>query len=317
MDARNSSPALALALILTAACTAVPRPETGAAPASPPPTTPAVEAPSEQEAPSEPESVVPEPLAERFCAAVHTLQAERRKACCGTAAESLAEVCVRHLSPALRRGTVTLDAAAVDRCAADTAVELEGCGWVRPLLPKPAAACAGLLQGTLAAGSACASSLECADGLYCRGLSQEGPGRCAAPAAARAPCEAPADNLAAFTASRGDPRHRECDGQCVRGRCLPFAAAGEPCSGRASCRPGLNCLDGRCADRPLPAIGEPCAGGAGCGDGYCRDGVCAPVKERGEPCRLPFECRAMACEKPAGSTDGVCGDPCGAASGSR
>lgn len=293
MDAWKSPLALAVVLILTAACTAAPRPVTG--PDSEP----------------EPEPVVAEPLAERLCAAIHALPAARRNACCNTSTASLAKLCVAHLSMALQRAAVTLDAAAVDRCAADTERELAGCGWVTPLLPKPAQSCAGLLQGTLPAGSACASSLECADGLYCRGLSANGPGQCSAPAAARAPCATPEDNLATFTASRDDPRHRECEGHCVRGRCLPFAEAGELCAARSSCRPGLNCLAGRCADRPMAAIGEPCTGGGDCAQGFCQDGVCAAFKERGAPCRLPFECRGRVCEKAAGAAQGVCGDPCG------
>lgn len=303
MDAWKSSRALIVVLVLTAACTAAPRPETAPEPA--------MTATPESE--PEPAAFVAEPLAERYCAAVHALPAARRKACCHAAAASLADVCVRHLSEALRRGTVTLDAAAIDRCAADTERELAGCGWVTPLAPKPAPSCAGLLRGTLAQGGACDSSLECADGLYCRGLALDSPGQCSAPAAARAPCETPADNLAAFTAAGDDPRHRACDGRCAMGLCLPFAEDGEPCPARSACRPGLNCLDGRCADRPLPALGEPCAGGSGCESGFCQDGVCGAFKERGAPCRQPFECRGRVCEKPRGAAEGVCGDPCGSA----
>jgi len=33
-------------------------------------------------------------------------------------------------------------------------------------------------------------------------------------------------DLAAFARAKDDPRHPTCDGLCIRGQCLPFAAAG-------------------------------------------------------------------------------------------
>ena len=80
MDVGNSSGVAltVLILVLSAGCTAAPRPRTApeAAPA------------------------VAEPLARSLCAAIHALPAERRKACCNTSGVSLADFCVLELSAA-------------------------------------------------------------------------------------------------------------------------------------------------------------------------------------------------------------------------
>jgi hypothetical protein len=254
-------------------------------------------------------------LARRLCDILHEQPARRRGECCGaTAAASLAPACAREVTAALGRGTVTLDAAAVERCAAETTRQLDGCGWVRPQLPPLPPACGGLVAGSLPAGRSCRSSLECAEPLYCRGLSPARPGTCGRPALARERCENLADNLAAFTRAGDDPRHRPCAGRCVRGQCLPFVAAGGTCTASPACAPGLNCLAGRCADRPLPAVGEPCPGKTLCAAGaFCQAGRCVAIKQAGEPCVLPIECRALACTRVPGARTGACADPCATA----
>jgi hypothetical protein len=252
----------------------------------------------------------PDPLARRLCDALHALPAERKNQCCGTGSSHLANVCSEELSVSLRTGAVGLDAAAIDRCAAETSRQLEGCDWVTPLAPSLPEACQGLVRGRLKPGARCRSSLECGDGLYCRGVSPTAEGVCAAPAAPRTRCEVPADNLAAFARARDDARHPSCDGLCLKGQCLPFAAAGGTCTSGAQCLPGLHCIGGRCEDRPLPKRGEPCLGKT-CGAGaFCDAGRCAALKGEGAPCALPFECRALACVTSPAAKVGKCGAPC-------
>jgi hypothetical protein len=253
-------------------------------------------------------------LARRLCDALHTLPAQRRKECCPQASEiSLAEVCTSELTAALKRGSVTLDAEAIGRCEAATARRLEGCDWVTPVQPPLPEECSALIRGRLAAGTACVSSLECADGLFCRGAASVRAGVCAPPAPARAPCAVPFDNLASFARGQDDPRHRDCEGRCFKGQCYPPALVGQECISTAFCQTGLSCVGGRCREKqPLPRVGEACAKTTGCSAGaYCADeGVCALLKGVGEPCSGSFECRAFGCLKPEGAATGVCADPC-------
>jgi hypothetical protein len=255
----------------------------------------------------------PDPLARRLCETLHTLPATRKGQCCGTTPSSLADACGQELSASLRRAAIALDAAAIDRCAAETSRRLEGCDWVTPLTPPLPDACRGLVRGRLEAGARCRSSLECLDGLTCRDVSPIKDGVCARPVAARSRCEVPADNLASYARATDDPRHPACDGLCVKGQCLPFTPAGGACASGAQCVRGLQCIAGRCQDRPLPKAGESCAGNTVCGIGAsCQRGVCAALKGEGAPCTLPTECRSMACAMAPGAKTGTCGAPCGA-----
>jgi hypothetical protein len=266
---------------------------------------------------SAPQATAPDPVARRLCDALHALPARRKAECCGASAESLADLCASEVTASLRRGAVTVDGAAVDRCGAETARDLEGCGWVAPQPPPLPAACRVLVQGTLAAGASCRSSLECREGLFCRGAGPETPGTCARPAPARTRCEVPADNLASYVRAGDDPRHPACDGLCIKGECLPFAPAGASCASSSGCVPGLHCVVGVCQDRELPKVGEACAGRTSCGAGaFCQDGRCRPQKAAGEACTLSSECRALACVKAKGATVGKCGEPCGPSRGS-
>jgi hypothetical protein len=254
-----------------------------------------------------------DPIAARLCHALHGLPAARRAECCGRAGANLAGLCAAELSASLRRGAVAIDGAGVEQCTADATRELAGCDWVSPRPPKPPDSCTRTIAGQRDRGSACHSSLECRDGLHCRGAQPERPGICVAPSPPHARCEVPADNLAAFTGLRGDPRHRECDGLCLKGQCLPLAEAGAPCSSSAACAPGLHCIAGRCEARGFPQIGEPCAENTPCETGaYCSSGRCAAVKQAGEPCSVPSECRGLACEKRPGAAVGTCAGRCGA-----
>lgn len=257
-----------------------------------------------------------DPLAKRLCDVLHALPAKRKQECCGTAVASLADLCTQELTASVRRGTVTLDSAGIDRCGVEAERQLAGCAWVTPLAPSRPAACGGLIGGKLRSGASCRSSLECGDGLFCRGLSPAGAGVCQPPAEASARCEAPADNLAAFARAKNDPRHAECKGRCVKGKCVPPTPAGEACVSSVLCAAGMNCIAGRCQALPLPTLGASCAGKTSCDAGaFCDAGSCRAVKEAGERCSMPFECRALACAKPKGQDTGTCADPCPAVGG--
>jgi hypothetical protein len=294
LDRRATAFALALALIAARAPGRAAEPE------------------ATSEAGAAPEAGAAEPLARRWCEVMHALPAERKGECCGTTPGSLAEPCTGALGAALRRGALSIDAAALERCAAEASRELEGCGWVGPRPPKPPSACTTLIEGKLESGGSCRSSLECLDGLYCRGATAEGVGVCAAPATPGGRCAAPADNLAAFSGLRDDPRHPECRGLCIKGQCLAFAGAGGACPSSAICGHGLRCIAGRCQEPPRRKIGESCEGHAACDEGtYCSAGRCAPVKGGGETCSLPAECGGLACERSRNADTGTCADPCG------
>jgi hypothetical protein len=258
----------------------------------------------------------PDPLAQRLCDAIHTLPVKRKSECCpGEGSSNLAPLCAQELSASIRRGAVRVDAAGIDRCTQETSSELEGCGWVNPTLPPLPHGCDGLVQGTLPAGAKCESSVECADGLHCKSVTPLAPGICSAPSAARTSCEVPADNLVTLLRTRTDPRHPECQGRCVRGECLPFVEAGGACAASATCASGLNCIAGHCEKNPLPKAGEPCPGKTACDTGaYCSpEGRCVALKNAGESCSQPFECRGLACAKAPGEKSGKCGEPCGSA----
>jgi hypothetical protein len=299
------------AAVLFALCTA-----TGRADAPAP--RPGPEPPRSSPAKARPAGANALPLAQRLCDALHALPAKRKSECCGASAASLAELCSAELGDSLRRGASGLDAAAVLRCAQETARQLEGCDWVTPLSPPLPDACRNLVQGKLKAGSACRSSLECPDGLRCRGVGPDQNGVCAGPAAARTRCEVSADNLATFARAKDDPRHRECDGLCIKGECLPFTPTNGTCQSSAQCTPGLHCVAGRCQDRPLPKLGESCAANTSCAAGSsCQEGECRRLKNAGEACTRPAECRALACEKASGAVSGKCGEPCAPARAAR
>lgn len=247
----------------------------------------------------------PDPLAARACAALQALPAQRKQACCGTGGGDLSAICTAELAAAVARGAVKLDRARVDACAAASATALDGCGWVGPLLPKPPVECATLVEGALAAGKQCRSSLECSDGLYCRGVTPGGTGTCAAPAEPGGRCENPADNLVSFTRAKDDPRHPVCRGACLKGQCLALIDEGGACPSSAACANGLHCKDGHCTRDALPKLGEACSASAECGDGsICAEGRCATPKDGGATCKLPFECRSLEC------SNGTCADVC-------
>ncbi len=252
-----------------------------------------------------------EKLSQRLCDALQSLPETRKAQCCGTSPSGgLAGACARELRRSLGDDAVTLDPAAVDRCAAESSRELKGCDWVTPYLPRVPASCRGIVHGRLEAGARCRSSLECRDGLHCLGSGPTVPGLCAPPSVPGAACGGAPDTLATYARqSDSDTGHPECAGFCLRGRCVGFAPPGGACSSDRHCAPGSHCASRRCVEGPSPALGEPCGGSTCASDLACIDGRCSEAKKAGELCTHPFECQA-ACLSPAADKPGTCGMKC-------
>src|SRR5581483_11578874 len=219
----------------------------------------------------------PEALSHRLCDAVQTLPETRKAQCCRTSASpALAAECARELGRALRDHAVALGAAEVDRCAADSRRQVTGCDWVTPYLPAIPASCRDVVRGRLDAGAHCRSSLECRDGLFCRGGGPSAAGVCASPGGPGAACGGALDTLATYTRQTDvDARHPECDGFCLKGRCIGSVALGGECSSDRQCAPGAHCTSRRCVDGPRPKLGEACDGTSCDGALVCVDGRCA------------------------------------------
>ena len=207
-------------------------------------------------------SAAPDRLGERLCNALQGLPERRKAQCCGASSGGgLAAECARELGRSLRSGAVGLDPGDVDRCTAESARELEGCDWVTPYLPRTPESCRGILQGRLERGAQCRSSLECRDGLRCRGNGPTVPGVCAPPGVRGAACTDAADTLATYARQpEYDPRHPECDGFCLRGRCAALTKLGGACSSDRQCAPGNHCASRRCVEGSPPGLGEACDG---------------------------------------------------------
>jgi hypothetical protein len=259
-----------------------------------------------------PLEVTPEPLAVRFCAAIHDLPLARKAACCRSQpGGSLAGECTRTLSAALADGAVTLDAAKVAACEAAVANQLSGCDWVRPLVPASPSACGDVVRGRLSADAACRSSLECGDGLTCLGATASTRGVCSEPLATGLPCSVGLDVFAAYTRQTSSDRdHPACQGVCRSGRCQDLVTAGGACVAHAQCGVDGLCAGGRCVAGPPPPVGAACAGNLCAGDAICAAGTCQPLLPAGATCTGPFDCRG-ACLKAPGAATGVCGMQCG------
>jgi hypothetical protein len=241
----------------------------------------------------------PDPLAKRFCDAVYTLPAQRTAECCEAGAApkpspiplALGGQCVRVLSYALSTNAVRLAPADVDACAAAIAQATVGCDWVTLTLTVPIPpACEGILAGQLPEKAPCRSSLECAAGLRCQGLSAIVPGVCGPPRPPGQECNLAIDSFAALT--RQDhyaSAHAECDGTCSGKRCTAALPEGGACKDDAPCGK-LRCEGGKCTAAPLPGAGQACS--SVCAYGLrCLGGKCAAPKAEGGACETGAECR--------------------------
>ena len=253
----------------------------------------------------------PDPLAMRFCEAVQALPERRRAECCSSVRTGIAPVdaCVRTLSYALAQRALTLDAADVERCEGAMKKATEACDWVTPWAIKISPVCQEILKGKLAEKETCRSSLECAAGLRCQGLSATDLGACGPPRPARLQCGVGIDTLAAFTRQdHVDREHAECEGRCVRRQCDDAIALGAACQSDSQCGK-QRCVAGKCAEGQLPALGAACPAGACAPGAGCVSGVCVAPKAEGAACGSTAECRGECVTEDAGAA-GTCAKRC-------
>ena len=242
----------------------------------------------------------------------YALPARRAGECCGAASRigaTFADQCVRVLSYAMGANAVKVAPASVDACAEAMAKATSGCDWVTltnrvPLPP----ACDGILEGQLHEKAQCRSSLECAAGLRCLGLSAIDLGVCGPPRPTRGECNLAIDTLASFTRQDHYGRaHPECEGYCAGKRCQAALPEGGACKADAACGK-LRCEAGKCTSAPLPGAGEACS--AECAYGLrCIGGKCAAPRGEGEACKGDVECRGR-CVPGDGGAGGTCAKTC-------
>jgi hypothetical protein len=161
------------------------------------------------------------------------------------------------------------------------------------------AACAGVVEGLLASGQSCESSLDCPAGLACLGQKGAPPGVCKARLDAGSACD---DELlggshfyAAATASRSScAAGLHCSAAGGELVCAKDAGDGAKCAGTdpGECGPGLRCSLSRCAAETRAALGQSCAVVNDCAIGlFCSSGKCALKKAAGAACKVSSECR--------------------------
>jgi hypothetical protein len=316
-----------LSVVLSGACTSTPKTDpaaaaasasaasTAAASASAAPATPPGYADSPGSDDLRPvypmDAGAPDPTAERFCDAVYLLPERRRGECCGTqsgVAAGLGAQCVRALTFALHQKALALAPEDVDRCAEAMTRTTSGCDWVTTFAVAMPPECDGVIRGALKEKAQCRSSLECAEGMHCLGLSTIDLGVCGPPKATRVSCDMAVDMLATFTRQDHlDRVHPECAGYCYRGHCAEAIAEGGACSHDRACAPGW-CSSGKCTRAPRPAMGEAC--GDACAPGArCVKGKCAAPKAERADCEVNEECRG-ACVHGDGGAAGTCKQSC-------
>ena len=260
-------------------------------------------------------SAAPEPEALALCSALHEAPAKRHALCCGGApATLLNDECVRHVSTALRAGTIAIDHARVERCRARIATELSGCDWVAPTLPRLPEACADLVIGRVSSGGACHSSLECEANLHCAGQSTGKAGVCRSPEPLGAGCGVGVDPLATYTGERAlEQKKPACLDHCslVTHRCEARPAIGAACRASAQCAAGQRCREGQCEATPPLGEGQRCDEGRCVGGLRCVRGLCTARSVAGDACQTDLDCAEGGC---ATGPDGArrCGMKCAA-----
>jgi hypothetical protein len=161
--------------------------------------------------------------------------------------------------------------------------------------------CPGSCKGPpVGAGSACERHDDCLGGLYC-----STDGTCAKDAGANAPCSADVacdlglacvSGICRSLPRMGEPcpygRCADVGARCASGTCVPVGLAGDTCMDDSECSQYARCDGGHCAE--VPTIGMACAGRCA-GVAFCKNGVCVPPLENGEPCNAFNECASELC----------------------
>ncbi len=209
------------------------------------------------------------------------------------------------LPAAIASGEVHYDAKQAALCIAANAVACQG--PTQSLDHDALPACATVIQGQVANGSACSTPLACANG-FCLQPHPTCPGVCTAWRAASESCAA----------------HGECQAglKCVAGQCSATGWGGTTgaCDGNADCAPLAFCESasqgGTC--KPKAENGGVCATSDGCAPGlWCTgpggpEGICEPVTALGAACKTLEECGGgNTCRYAATGLAGVCSKPVG------
>ncbi len=194
------------------------------------------------------------------------------------------------MQQAIDKGTVVYDSAAFAACA--DALK-DGCGFLGTGLPD---ACSTVFEGQVAAGAACAQSLECAPNHWCES-GAECEGTCKAKVGAGQPCT--------------EEEACEAGLLCEADVCIAAPTEGDACDTEGvSCALGTACVaaaggtTGTCrayADFFTVPMGGACnlADGALCKDGVCVlqpdfTGKCEAMSTPGGACKgaFPSQCPA-------------------------
>jgi hypothetical protein len=251
------------------------------------------------------------PLAEKLCAAFQEVPRKRRAECCETKPGFLLTgECTRVLSGALQMKSVNADEAAAQTCIAAVDRQYEGCEWVGAWSQPRAEACQNILVGQRKNADACRSSLECAKGSHCHGVSPTQAGICGPPLPTGGTCGRGKDPLASYLLLDLSLDHPECKRFCGNGRCHDYAGLGKKCLSNAHCGPSQHCDEARvCQKGQSGKRGERCLGGL-CQEGSrCVDGACKVPLKAGGTCTQDAQCIG-ACLKKAEGPEGICGMRC-------
>lgn len=258
-----------------------------------------------------PDKVTPDPVAVRFCDAVHTMAFKRRQACCAESAGIVVtSECVRMLTTAIQSKAISVATDDITRCEAAVHKGLDGCRWVGTWPFLVPSSCEHILHGQLARDAVCRSALECKDGLRCEGLRATEPGHCREPGGDGALCGGATDPLAVYARQdNAEIDHPICAGFCDRSRCAASRAEGGACRANVECGLNGHCAGGRCVKGRHPKVGEPCTAGGCEPPARCIASVCRAPKPEGEACTLDDECRG-GCVKGSEGATGVCQPVC-------
>ena len=212
-------------------------------------------------------------LFERFVLEAYRCTPELAVATYGTPETSeLGAACLAFYQGFVDRDDVQLgNRAAFDACGAF--ITSDACATIGLDEPSP---CDALLVGTLAPGSDCDASIQCAGG-YC---DTSGPGTCGTCVARKA-----AD---ATCVASDECQSRRCS---TDRRCTNLGAATAPCQTREDCLGNLYCDTAlTCQPQPAWGAGTPCGDALDCGaiggNFYCNgaDGTCTGYAQIGELC---------------------------------
>jgi hypothetical protein len=225
--------------------------------------------------------------------------------------------CVRHLSGALRAGSVRVDSKAIGRCEAAIKRQVASCDWVAPTLITPPPECRDLVVGLVNAGEPCVSSLECAGVLHCEGQGASSPGVCRAPQPIGAACGVGVDSLATYlSARRLEEVKPSCAERCslATHQCEPRPQPGSACHASVNCAPDQRCREGHCETRTAGSEGEACDGTSCAAGHHCVAGRCTSRSLAGQACRSDLDCAVGGCTL-AKNGEKRCGMKCESALG--